>query len=93
MGDKGERGVNGMQGEKGPKGIQGPQGPQGERGERGPSGPPGIQGPPGQSVDKIFEMQFSHKYNSALKEIINKLLTKNIISLDDKIKLLKSIEL
>ena len=87
QGDKGIRGIIGPTGERGPTGkpgdpgLQGPQGIQGPQGERGHTGPPG---PPG---EKGSQGGMSEESKKLIKDLLELLASKNIISTEEQIKL------
>ena len=102
LGPQGERGLSGKSGESGPMGPQGIQGPQGERGLSGPPGPngemgapgdkgvmgpPGPRGPPGPPGDKGSAGGVSEETKTLIKDLLDLLASKNIISTEEQIKL------
>jgi len=102
IGPQGERGLSGKSGESGPMGPQGIQGPQGERGLSGPPGPngevgapgdkglmgpPGPRGPPGPPGDKGSAGGVSEETKTLIKDLLDLLASKNIITTEEQIKL------
>ena len=102
LGPQGARGLSGKSGESGPMGPQGIQGPQGERGLSGPPGPngemgapgdkgvmgpPGPRGPPGPPGDKGSAGGVSEETKTLIKDLLDLLASKNIISTEEQIKL------
>jgi len=102
IGPSGERGPTGRPGESGLQGPQGIQGPQGERGHTGPQGSPGEKGlvgdkgeigdsgprgPPGPPGEKGSQGGMSEESKRLVKELLELLATKNIISTEEQIKL------
>ena len=102
LGPQGERGLSGKPGESGPMGPQGIQGPQGERGLSGPPGPngeagapgdkgsmgpPGPRGPPGPPGDKGSVGGISEETKTLIKDLLDLLASKNIITTEEQIKL------
>jgi len=102
LGPQGERGLSGKSGESGPMGPQGIQGPQGERGLSGPPGPngelgtpgdkgvmgpPGPRGPPGPPGDKGSAGGVSEETKTLIKDLLDLLASKNIITTEEQIKL------
>lgn len=102
LGPQGERGLSGKSGESGPMGPQGIQGPQGERGLSGPPGPngemgtpgdkgvmgpSGPRGPPGPPGDKGSAGGVSEETKTLIKDLLDLLASKNIISTEEQIKL------
>ena len=102
LGPQGERGLSGKPGESGPMGPQGIQGPQGERGlsgppgpngevgtpgEKGLMGPPGPRGPPGPPGDKGSAGGVSEETKTLIKDLLDLLASKNIITTEEQIKL------
>jgi len=102
LGPQGERGLSGKSGESGPMGPQGIQGPQGERGLSGPPGPngemgtpgdkgvmgpPGPRGPPGTPGDKGSAGGVSEETKTLIKDLLDLLASKNIITTEEQIKL------
>ena len=102
MGLQGERGPIGKAGEPGPLGPQGIQGQQGERGltgpsgtpgdagtvgDKGPMGQPGPKGPPGPPGEKGPTGGISEDTKTLIKELLELLASKNIITTEEQIKL------
>jgi len=102
LGPQGERGLSGKSGESGPMGPQGIQGPQGERGLSGPPGPngemgtpgdkgvmgpSGPRGPPGPPGDKGSAGGVSEETKTLIKDLLDLLASKNIITTEEQIKL------
>ena len=102
MGLQGERGPTGKSGEPGPLGPQGIQGQQGERGltgpsgtpgdagtigDKGPMGQPGPRGPPGPPGEKGPTGGISEDTKTLIKELLEVLASKNIITTEEQIKL------
>ena len=102
MGLQGERGPTGKSGEPGPLGPQGIQGQQGERGltgpsgtpgdagtvgDKGPMGQPGPRGPPGPPGEKGPTGGISEDTKTLIKEMLELLASKNIITTEEQIKL------
>jgi len=102
LGPQGERGLSGKSGESGPMGPQGIQGPQGEHGLSGPPGPngemgtpgdkgvmgpSGPRGPPGPPGDKGSAGGVSEETKTLIKDLLDLLASKNIISTEEQIKL------
>jgi len=77
-GPQGERGHTGPQGPPGEKGLVGDKGEIGDRGSRGPPGPPGEKGSQG---------GMSEESKRLVKELLELLASKNIISTEEQIKL------
>jgi len=86
-GERGPQGIQGLQGERGEQGPfgqpgeSGPKGPQGPPGGSGPKGPPGLPGPAGSGG-------LTEQEKAVLKELLQILTAKNIISTEQQIKLL-----
>ena len=102
IGPTGERGPTGKPGDPGLQGPQGIQGPQGERGHTGPVGPPGEKGivgdkgeiggqgpmgPPGPPGEKGSQGGMSVESKKLIKDLLELLASKNIISTEEQIKL------
>ena len=102
IGPTGERGPTGKPGDPGLQGPQGIQGPQGERGHTGPPGPPGEKGivgdkgeiggrgpmgPPGPPGEKGSQGGMSEESKKLIKDLLELLASKNIISTEEQIKL------
>ena len=101
-GPTGECSPTGKPGDPGLQGPQGIQGPQGERGHTGPPGPPGEKGivgdkgeiggrgpmgPPGPPGEKGSQGGMSEESKKLIKDLLELLASKNIISTEEQIKL------
>jgi len=69
-------------GQKGQVGEEGPKGPQGSVGPVGPRGPPGPPGEKGKSGS------LSEEQKVLFKELLELLVSKNVIATEDQIKLM-----
>ena len=102
LGPQGERGPPGKAGPNGPPGPQGVQGPQGSPGLTGPTGPtgeigppgdkgeigpPGPRGPPGLPGESGTAGGLSDETKVLIKELLELLASKNIITTEEQIKL------
>jgi len=102
LGPQGERGPTGKPGDAGLPGPQGIQGPQGEHGHTGPPGPSGdkglvgdkgeigeqgSRGPPGPPGEKGAQGGMSEEGKRLIKELLELLASKNIITTEEQIKL------
>ena len=86
-GDKGPQGTLGPQGERGLSGPPGPNGEAGAPGDKGSMGPPGPRGPPGPPGDKGSVGGISEETKTLIKDLLDLLASKNIITTEEQIKL------
>ena len=75
------------QGERGLSGPPGPNGEMGTPGDKGVMGPPGPRGPPGPPGDKGSAGGVSEETKTLIKDLLDLLASKNIISTEEQIKL------
>ena len=83
-------GPHGIQGPQGERGLSGPPGPNGEAGapgDKGSMGPPGPRGPPGPPGDKGSVGGISEETKTLIKDLLDLLASKNIITTEEQIKL------
>lgn len=78
-GEKGPQGDKGVAGEKGDNGPKGDTGEKGDTGPAGPAGPPGVIG----NLNATIYSDVSQEISTARPLIMNKVLTKNNITVND----------
>ena len=89
-GDPGLQGPQGIKGKPGEHGIIGPPGPEGDKGATGDKGKTGERGPnglPGLIGEKGSRVGMSEESKKLIKDLLELLASKNIISTEEQIKL------